>query len=258
MQPSLAPVPPLGPEALKCTGHHVLGISGGKDSVCLAVALQEKHPEINWQYVITPTGNELPKMQEHWRNLEKVLGKPLLFLESPTLIETIEKHNALPNFRMRFCTRDIKIEPFMDYMDTLPEDSVLYVGLRADEEDRTGIEVIEEDTYRVAFPFQWWGWNLDNVIEFLDCRGIVIPERTDCAWCFYQRLDEWHSLYMNDRPLYNQGAALEMIRGYTFRSDGRDTWPASLVELAKEFEKGRIPKKRTPKSKSTACPWCAK
>lgn len=44
---------------------HIVGISGGKDSVALALRLQEVEPR-EYDYLITPTGNELPEMFEHW------------------------------------------------------------------------------------------------------------------------------------------------------------------------------------------------
>ncbi len=257
----MKPLPPIGPEALEKTGAHVVGISGGKDSVALALLLVTEYPEVPFTLAITPTGNELPEMGDHWRNLSLRFKKPLYRVPGPTLIETFYKHNALPNFRMRFCTRDVKIEPFYSYMETLPQDSVLYVGLRADEEDRLGMQVTEDDNFRVTFPFQWANhrWGIDDVTKFLHINEIKIPDRTDCAWCFYQRLEEWHSLWADHRDIYNHGVLVEDLFGYTFRSPGRDTWPASLAELAEEFKKGRVPKPYKKKStKMAQCAWCAK
>jgi len=69
-----------------------------------------------------------------------------------------------------------------------------------------------------------------------------VPERTDCAWCFFQRLGEWWRLWKEHPDLYAEGEALEVELGHTFRSEDRDTWPASLAELRKEFESGRVPR----------------
>ena len=38
--------------------NHIGAISGGKDSVAMAVLLTETHPETNFTWVCTPTGNE--------------------------------------------------------------------------------------------------------------------------------------------------------------------------------------------------------
>lgn len=52
---------------------YIVGVSGGKDSVALALRLQEVEPQTDWEYFITPTGDELPSMVEHWANLERIL-----------------------------------------------------------------------------------------------------------------------------------------------------------------------------------------
>jgi 3'-phosphoadenosine 5'-phosphosulfate sulfotransferase (PAPS reductase)/FAD synthetase len=56
---------------------HVVGLSGGKDSTAMALRLVEVEPR-EYTYVITPTGDELPPMVEHWKRLETLLGKPLI------------------------------------------------------------------------------------------------------------------------------------------------------------------------------------
>lgn len=112
---------------------HVVGLSGGKDSTCLALALRERHPEIDFEYICTPTGNELPELFVHLDALEARLGKPILRLGiGKNLHELVREIQMIPNFRARWCTRMLKIEPTIEYMQTLPAGSLLYVGLRAD------------------------------------------------------------------------------------------------------------------------------
>src|SRR5690349_4306730 len=92
---------------------YVIGLSGGKDSTALALRLQEIEPDTDWEYLITPTGDELAPMLEHWAKLEQILGKPLIRVtnHSLTLNGLIDIQKALPNFRQRWCTRILKIEP---------------------------------------------------------------------------------------------------------------------------------------------------
>ena len=231
---------------------HIVGLSGGKDSTALALRLKELHPEIDFEYICNETGNELPEMHAHWALLEDLLGKKIIRVRHSTdLAGAIEQQNMLPNVFSRWCTRILKIEPTIVYMDALPEGSVLYVGLRADEEIRRGI--FGEDMI-VKFPMREWGWSIDHVLGYLDKRGICVPERTDCAWCPYQRLGEWRNLYFKYPVIYMQGVQLEKERGHTFRSPGRDTWPADLESLAKEFDAGR---KLREYKRSTTCRVCS-
>lgn len=216
---------------------HVIGLSGGKDSTALALRLAELEPR-DYEYICNETGNELPEMQAHWRKLEAMLGKPLVRVRHcRTLTEECLVQKMLPSsLNGRWCTRVMKIEPTIEYMAALPAGSVLYVGLRADEEERKGLY---GDDVTVRFPMREWGWAKKDVYAYLESRGICIPERTDCAICPNQRLGEWKNLRQQHPELYLEGAILEQRIGATIRSPGRDTWPAGLMPLAAEFDSGR-------------------
>ncbi len=218
---------------------HVVSLSGGKDSTAMALALRALEPR-EYIYVINPTGNELAEMKEHWDRLSCLLESPLIPVGcGKSLDDLIQIQNALPSWRMRWCTRMLKIEPMRRW---LKENSpcVSYVGLRADEpiEERTGIygeiEGVEFD-----YPLRRWGWNIDDVFDFLWRVQVKIPTRTDCAWCYDQRIVEWKNLWREHPDLYAEGEERERQIGNTFRSPGRDTWPASLSALRIEFESQR-------------------
>lgn len=229
---------------------HVVGLSGGKDSTALALWLVENEPR-QYEFICNATGNELPEMAAHWRRLEEMLGQPIKPVRHSTdLLGLCEDISMLPNFRARWCTRILKIEPTIEYMESLPAGSVLYVGLRADEEERRGL--FGEDL-KVRFPLREQGWDEARVWAYLAEKGVCIPRRTDCALCFYQRLDEWHTLWREHPEEYAKGIAIEERIGHTFRSPGRDTWPASLKDLAGEFARGR-PLRKT--ARGEACRVC--
>lgn len=221
---------------------HIVGLSGGKDSTCLAIMLARFFPE-DYEFICTPTGNELPGMVEHWRKLEEILGKPLQRLHTPAgtdgLLDLILQMRMLPNFQARWCTRMLKIEPTIEFMEGLGPDSILYVGLRADEEERVGI--FGEDI-KIRFPLREFGFTESHVWRFLAQEGVKVPVRTDCAWCYGQRLGEWYALWRKQPEMYALGEAVEAIHGHTFRSPQRDTWPAGLRPLRAEFESGRVPR----------------
>lgn len=220
--------------------NHVVALSGGKDSTAMALRLAEVEPR-DYTYICTPTGNELPEMKTHWTNLERLLDAVIVTINSgATLDGLINIQKALPNNRMRWCTRMLKIEPAIAfYRKHAP--CVAYVGLRADEDadERTGIYGIEIEQ---RYPMREWGWTESDVWDYLFRRGVSVPERTDCAWCYDQQLRQWRRLWQSYPHLYWAGDAHEKKIGHTFRSPSRDTWPASLQELAKEFSKGRIPR----------------
>jgi len=223
---------------------HIVPVSGVKDSSCLALALKEREPR-PYNYVYTPTGDELPEMELHMDRLEKMLERPIIKLTNGTLATQIERNHMLPNVFSRWCTRLLKLRPAGKfYAQFAPV--ICYVGIRDDEDERegtrpggdsapVGTEVVQ------VFPFQHWGWGLEEVWAFLDARGVCIPDRTDCARCPYQKLGEWYNLWLYHRDIYLDAEADEALWSHTFRSPQRDTWPAGLAELREAFEAGRVP-----------------
>lgn len=221
---------------------HIVGLSGGDDSSCLAVLLKEREPR-PYNYLITPTGNELPEMFQHWDRLGDILGSRLIPIIAGTLRGTIRQQKMLPNFRARFCTRILKIEPYEQFLvqEVRNGPIVSYVGLRADEEVREGGIYSHIDGVSQRFPLREWGYDDPMVLAELAARGIIIPRRTDCALCYHQRLGEWYLLWLEHRDAFQEGIVLEDEFGATFRTPGRDSYPSSLREMAAQFEAGRIP-----------------
>ena len=225
---------------------HIVPVSGGKDSTCLALALLELEPR-PYNYIYTPTGDELPEMEVHIDNLEKMLGKEIIRLTNGTLKSQIDDNHMLPNVFARWCTRLLKLSPAGKFYEQHAP-VVCYVGLRADEDEREGTRpggdsaAVGTDVVQ-DFPFQRWGWGLSEVWAFLNDRGITIPERTDCARCPYQRLGEWYNLWKDQPLIFADAEADETKFGYTYRSPKRDTWPAALKDLREKFENGEIPER---------------
>lgn len=225
---------------------HIVALSGGKDSTAMALLLAETKPDIPFNYICTPTGDELPEMFDHWNNLSGLLGKRILPIGRNTFKGICEQEKALPNHHMRFCTRRLKIEPFIAFVTNVAP-AVSYVGLRADEEGRQGINhggslKVAGTSVEQCYPLRDAGWGISDVYAYLEQRGVIVPERTDCARCFYQTLGEWWRLWKIHPGIYADAEEQEKEYGHTFRSPSRDTWPAALSELREEFERGNIPR----------------
>lgn len=220
---------------------HVVALSGGKDSTAMALRLAEIEPR-DYTYICTPTGNEPDAMFAHWRKLAELLGKPLIPITYRTgLTGLIKEENAIPNWRQRFCTRILKIEPYAAWL-AQNAPAVSYVGLRADEEVREGGDYSDVPNVEMRFPMREWGWEEADVWAYLAQRGVTIPKRTDCKLCFWQRLIEWWEFWRDDPDGWAEGERIEAEQGHTFRSPGRDTWPVSMAGLRARFEAGFVPR----------------
>ena len=214
----------------------------------MALALQEMEPR-PYTFVFTPTGDELPEMEQHVKNIEGLLGSPLIRITNGTLKTISKQNNMLPNCHARFCTRLLKIKPFGRFVE-YAQPAISYVGLRADEDEREGTRPggdsasIETDIQQ-DFPLQRWGWGINEVLGFLEEHGINIPERTDCARCPYQKLGEWYNLWLNYPEIYTDAESDEEEYGHTYRSPTgkHGPWPHDLKSLRLEFESGRVPER---------------
>ena len=213
---------------------NVVAFSGGKDSTAMALELAERGEP--FALLHTPTADELPGVAAQVKRVANLVGVDLILPPAPTLDSLISGYCALPNYHQRWCTRQIKIEPAIEWFKAHP-DSTMLVGLRADEEHRRGLY---GDLVSYRYPLREWGWGLAEVLERTE--DICIPPRTDCGLCFFQRISDWQRLWLDHPDHYEWGEQLEGWTGHTFRTPGRDTWPTPLVDLRREFERGREPR----------------
>lgn len=210
--------------------------SGGKDSTAMVLLMAAAGED--FVLLFTPAGNEPPELFDHIHAIATRVGKPLIQPENKPLDFWINHHQALPSWRMRWCTRAIKIEPCIVWLKQHPG-TTLCVGLRADEDERRGLYG-DYATYR--YPLRDCGMTEADVRRYLSEQDVSVPPRTNCLLCYDQQLREWWELWRERPDAWAQGEAYESQTGHSFRSPGRDTWPAQMRELRRRFEAGDIPR----------------
>ena len=198
---------------------HVLGLSGGRDSAALAVYMRQNHPDIETEYFFTDTGKELPEVYEFLGRLEGFLGKPILRLNPDRDFDfwlTQYKH-FLPSPKTRWCTRQLKIRPFEEWLrPALAKGNRVtsYVANRSDEDYREGY-TSTNDNLIVRLPFREDGIDKAGVIEILEASGVGLPDyyrwrsRSGCTFCFYQQKIEWVRLMAEHPDEFEQAARYE-------------------------------------------------
>ena len=178
---------------------HVLGISGGKDSAALAVYMRHHHPELDIEYFFTDTGKELPEVYEFLGRLEGFLGKPILHLNPDRDFDfwLQEYGNFLPSASTRWCTRQLKLLPFRQWIRpalAAGDRIISYVAIRADEEYRQGY-LPTQANLKVVHPFRTAGIDKQGVIDLLRSAGLGLPKyydwrsRSGCTFCFFSAKD---------------------------------------------------------------------
>ena len=222
---------------------HLLGLSGGKDSSALAVYMRDRVPEM--EYFFSDTGKELPETYAFLDRLEVFLGKPIarLNMERDSSENRDFDHwltlygGLLPSSQVRWCTVNLKIRPFEEYVG---EDKAYnYVAIRADE-DRVGYKPLKTAALRniePKYPFKEDGITKEDVYRILEESGLGLPDyynwrtRSGCYFCFFQRKSEWVGLLEQHPDLFELAKEYEKFNPETGE---RFTWSQgeSLEELS--------------------------
>ena len=198
---------------------HVLGLSGGRDSAALAVFMRQHHPELQVEYFFTDTGKELPEVYEFLGRLEGFLGQPILRLNPDRDFDFwLKQYNSfLPSPQSRWCTRQLKLRPFEQWLRPALEagETVYsYVAIRSDEDYREGYSS-KQDNLIVKLPFKDAGIDKAGVMEILEGSGLGLPDyyawrtRSGCTFCFFQQKIEWVRLREQHPEAYEEAKAYE-------------------------------------------------
>ena len=194
---------------------HIIGLSGGKDSSALIIYLKETRREIfnELEPFFCDTGAELKETYDYLNKLENYLGIKIKMLGADKPFDVLLKENKgfLPNHRARWCTRMMKLKPMFDFIGK--DACTSYVGIRADEAQRTGFKWQSE--VENVFPFIEDGLVKDDIFEILKGSGLGVPSyydwrtRSGCYFCFYQRKIEWVGLLENHPELFEKAQQYE-------------------------------------------------
>lgn len=236
---------------------HVLGLSGGRDSAALAVYIRQTMPEIDVEYFFTDTGKELPEVYEFLGRLEGFLGKPILRLNPRRDFDfwLREYDNFLPSPQTRWCTRQLKLAPFEQWVRPMLDagDKVYsYVAIRADEDYREGY-TSKHPNLKVSIPFRKAGIDKAGVMEILESSGVGLPRyyewrsRSGCTFCFFQQKIEWVRLRERHPEAYEDAKAYEKT---ALESGTPFTWtkgeplsdlekPERVAQIKQEFDARR-------------------
>ena len=245
---------------------HVLGISGGRDSAALAVYMRQTRPELQLEYFFTDTGKELPEVYDFLGRLEGFLGKPIARLNPDRDFDfwLREYNNFLPSPRTRWCTRQLKLRPFEDWIRPDLEAGVKifsYVAIRADENHREGLTATHPNL-QVVLPLRERGIDKSGVIELLEGAGIGLPQyyrwrsRSGCTFCFFQQKIEWVNLMREHPDAFEEAKRYEknaLEHGSPFTWSDRESldqlaMPERVAQIESDFKlrQERLKARRRP------------
>ena len=188
----------------------IVSFSGGKDSTAMLLMMLDKGMPID-KIVFCDTGMEFPQMYAHIEKVEKYIGRTIYILKGKEtyrfyLCDHVNQNFQVfyfhPYFRNRWCTRALKVQPFMKYIRQF-NDVIEYHGIAADESYRT---LKNQDSGRIIkYPLVEWGITEKQALEYcynkgFDWGGLYKKfHRVSCWCCPLKRISEYRVLY-NDYP----------------------------------------------------------
>ena len=181
-----------------------VAVSGGKDSVAMALLMHERGEE--FELMFSDSGAELPEVFWLLPRLAKYLGRPLHVTAGASLFQWLIVHDySLPSAWGRWCTRELKSVPQDAWLERAGNAESVCVGIRADEPRR--IKDWATKGWTIRRPLVDAGLGREEVYALCRKHGLLNPiydwrTSTSCFCCPFQRISDWRGLLSHHPTLY--------------------------------------------------------
>jgi len=179
-----------------------ISYSGGKDSNAMLIKAIEEGVE--FRAVYQDTGFEHSSHYDYIRYVERHFGIQIESVKSKMyngMIDLIKKKMALPTAHSRFCTDNLKQQPFKIWLeDNLDEITEVWMGVRT-AESRARAERYGGMTSETLFPLSEYPVYGKRKFGHINCRVPVVNWSDKDVWDAHDR----HNLKRN--PAYDIGAS---------------------------------------------------
>ena len=234
---------------------HIIGFSGGKDSTATAILahiLKKPTPELVYCKIMfdKQTSAEVPEhelfLQEvAFPKIKKDFGFEIVTVQSEKTY--VELHNTpitkgprkgmlrgSPTCKGCWVQRDLKLRPLSKYNKSQPEDSIYYVGIAKDEEDR----LLSLAKVNKVSLLEECGFTEDDAFELCKQHGLLSPiyefaPRNGCFFCPNAKEPEFRHLRDHHPDLWNRMLELERTPGVVKKTYNYDL---TLDNIERNFD----------------------
>lgn len=207
---------------------HIIQFSGGKDSTALVLWAKENLPEFT--AVFCDTGWEHPLTYAYVQHInETQLGGKLVTLDSEGMVVLVKRKGRVPSTHARFCTQELKVKPFLHWLETVTDERTVYQGIRADESAsrrEAGARVWSDD-FDAWIERPLFDWTAEQVFAMHERHGVkpnplyaLGAGRVGCWPCIMVNHGELRRLSLTIPETWDRIAELEAAAGRSFFKPG--------------------------------------
>ena len=179
---------------------NIIQVSGGKDSTATLLWAIEKG--LTFEAVFCDTGWEAKETYEYLDYLETTLNIQIIRLQ-PKLgfVELAKKKKRFPSTKARFCTTELKVIPFINWLLEQSGEFKIYQGIRAEESNARAAMSITDD----YFKLRKGDYGIRKIRNWLKAGNVAIVHRPIFN-VTHEQVFELHSKHqIEPNPLYKQG-----------------------------------------------------
>lgn len=152
--------------------NHIVSLSGGVSSAVAADRVIQKYGRENVTLWFADTNWEDEDLHRFMADcMIRWGGEMVVYKDGRTPLQVADQEKLIPNQKIAPCTRVLKIEPFVKFLETIEKPVTVYLGLDWREQDRMAApkknyEVIEG--VKVDYPLMWEPWIEENLFDVVE------------------------------------------------------------------------------------------
>ena len=183
----------------------LVAVSGGADSVALALLLWERGED--FELMFADTGAELAEVYWLLPQLVQKIGRPLHVVSGGSFFQHLTLYGyMLPSVRRRWCTRVLKQAP-QDAFAAAQGVEEVCIGIRADEERRQKKWRARKGGAAFTWPLVDAGLDKAAVRALCKRHDLLNPvyqwrSSVSCFCCPFQRKADWLGMLVHHPTLY--------------------------------------------------------
>lgn len=229
---------------------YIVNLSGGKDSTALLLMLLERGAQVDY-IVFADTGKDFPQMHVHLRKLAEYIKANYPAAPEITTLKadksfdyfmfehkrTRGKHigdcgYGWASMRVRWCTSMLKGRVIDNFIKSLDDDYIQYIGIAVDEPKR-----LHHGNAHMRYPLADWGITEAAALQYCYERGFDWGglykhfDRVSCWCCPLKNLRELKTLWKHYPELWAELREMDERSYNRFRAD------YSVADLEKRFER---------------------